>query len=915
MSGTFDPYHRWLGIPPEEQPPHHYRLLGIAPFESDREVIDSVAMRHIGFLQEITDAAHVKHAQRLLNELAAARRCLLDPDKKAAYDAELRLRLAESIPAPPPLVRQPDPAQPISATEHAAPAELPSIIQSTSPAVSGKTKTTMASRAKSRAASKGPLDKRRRAFLVGGVAGLLVFLLFVAWLSGRGRQTEEPAPELVSQPDQPAIRERETSSAAQAGSLRCEGAEPRVAHEGEPPGTTQAGSLRDEGAAPPLPGPELDDPQPTFTEQDLAASPPRKFDGLALWLDAADRATLQLDDSSRVMAWSDKSDGRFQASADNADSRPRYADAGLGDHPVVRFAGRANLSLPRTTEPLNLGGQYTVLYIARGGEGSLLSKGTGDSSGSFAWMRGAAGLQIGGDSFAVRGDTGREARVRVVRADQDGIGWFIDGHDHRIEAAGDYELRTNRVLRLGCVARSSTDLQQFFQGDLAELLIYNRALDDAERKTLEDYLAEKWLHSSDAPQPLTVDLAASIAADESTADATDQSLATDATAGDDAGDPPALDPTMPAEDDAPASEPKAAAQVLPKGYLVLTPSRLEASGDSQLRLLDGGVILSDGTTRENESYRILMETPPQTITALRLEALPHESLPGTGPGWGLAGRFALSQFRVLVEAVDGTQPARKVGFTAVAEPKDDLAKRLVDDSDDSAWTVRRRGETVSITFLPTMPLELPAGSRLNISLVQRENLGCFRLLATSDADPLAAPGPIPGNIGGQADDRFTLFVNLGGDAYQDEAGNKWQKSEKHGVRDFGHEGGSSAGKSVQAYPQQLWAETAIRGLTGFRATVPDGVYEITLCFCEQWTNDADRRRFIAVWERGTPQAFQRVFHGPGISGPVTHVEPKVLVRDGRLDIEFSPLDSNSFAILNGIVIRQAADAAQPGRKR
>ena len=25
-----DPYHVWLGIPPEEQPPNHYRLLGIA---------------------------------------------------------------------------------------------------------------------------------------------------------------------------------------------------------------------------------------------------------------------------------------------------------------------------------------------------------------------------------------------------------------------------------------------------------------------------------------------------------------------------------------------------------------------------------------------------------------------------------------------------------------------------------------------------------------------------------------------------------------------------------------------------------------------------------------------------------------------------------------------------------------------
>lgn len=33
MPEPFDPYSEWLGIAPEEQPPDHYRLLGIAPFE------------------------------------------------------------------------------------------------------------------------------------------------------------------------------------------------------------------------------------------------------------------------------------------------------------------------------------------------------------------------------------------------------------------------------------------------------------------------------------------------------------------------------------------------------------------------------------------------------------------------------------------------------------------------------------------------------------------------------------------------------------------------------------------------------------------------------------------------------------------------------------------------------------------
>ncbi len=93
----FDPYHKWLGIPPEEQPPHHYRLLGVNLFEDDLDVIDSAAERQMSFLHQITDGPHVPVAQQLLNELAAARLCLLNPEKKQDYDTQLQQQIeAES---------------------------------------------------------------------------------------------------------------------------------------------------------------------------------------------------------------------------------------------------------------------------------------------------------------------------------------------------------------------------------------------------------------------------------------------------------------------------------------------------------------------------------------------------------------------------------------------------------------------------------------------------------------------------------------------------------------------------------------------------------------------------------------------------------------------------------------------------
>lgn len=99
----FDPYHVWLGIPPQEQPPNHYRLLGIALYESSADVIATAADRQMGHLRTFQSGEHSALSQRLLNEVAAAKVCLLSPAKKAAYDAQLRRQpvpAEDSTPAP-----------------------------------------------------------------------------------------------------------------------------------------------------------------------------------------------------------------------------------------------------------------------------------------------------------------------------------------------------------------------------------------------------------------------------------------------------------------------------------------------------------------------------------------------------------------------------------------------------------------------------------------------------------------------------------------------------------------------------------------------------------------------------------------------------------------------------------------------
>ena len=92
MTAVFDPYYKWLGIPPAEQPPTYYRLLGIRREETDAEVIANAADRMMSQLHKYQSGPQAKLSQKLLNEVAQAKYCLSDPKKRAAYEAILDRR-------------------------------------------------------------------------------------------------------------------------------------------------------------------------------------------------------------------------------------------------------------------------------------------------------------------------------------------------------------------------------------------------------------------------------------------------------------------------------------------------------------------------------------------------------------------------------------------------------------------------------------------------------------------------------------------------------------------------------------------------------------------------------------------------------------------------------------------------------
>lgn len=164
MTEGFDPYHKWLGIPPTEQPADHYRLLGVADGESDPDVIDAAADQRMLFLQSMANGQHVEESQRLLNEVSAARRCLLDPDQRTAYD--YTRKPAASPPPPPPAIVTSRPAETAPVIRHNAP-----------PA----------------ATRNAPRRRSNRWLWLGTGCGLVAALGIVAIVFATQRETEDPS--------------------------------------------------------------------------------------------------------------------------------------------------------------------------------------------------------------------------------------------------------------------------------------------------------------------------------------------------------------------------------------------------------------------------------------------------------------------------------------------------------------------------------------------------------------------------------------------------------------------------------------------------------------------------------------------------------------------------------------------------
>ncbi|MDZ4288005.1 MAG: PSD1 and planctomycete cytochrome C domain-containing protein, partial [Prosthecobacter sp.] len=164
-----------------------------------------------------------------------------------------------------------------------------------------------------------------------------------------------------------------------------------------------------------------------------------------------------------------------------------------------------------------------------------------------------------------------------------------------------------------------------------------------------------------------------------------------------------------------------------------------------LTVQDDGSLLGSGDITKSDRYDLTFPLSGQGITALRLEALPHESLPAHGPGMcyyeGPKGDFFMGEFQVFADG----QPV-KIANASESYSKNNFgkspvsAKAATDGDPQTGWSCAGRyGERHEAVFVFAKPV---TAKTLTITMLFGRHYACplghFRISTTSVAKGISA---------------------------------------------------------------------------------------------------------------------------------------------------------------------------------
>ncbi|GMV92110.1 MAG: hypothetical protein AMXMBFR82_18880 [Candidatus Hydrogenedentota bacterium] len=192
-------------------------------------------------------------------------------------------------------------------------------------------------------------------------------------------------------------------------------------------------------------------------------------------------------------------------------------------------------------------------------------------------------------------------------------------------------------------------------------------------------------------------------------------------------------------------------------WSVAEPVEYVSANHATFERLDDDSLLLKGDIPNTDTYEVQYRTDLNNITAIRIEVLPHPSLPNGGPGRGVimsaGGDFLLSE--IAAEAAPWLDP-QAVESIALQNPTEDFAApnrtaaMALDGKLDTGWSIKDgEGKPHAAVFEFAAPVGYDDGTLLKLKLdqfyVHQHTLGRFRVSVTNDPLPVQASG-VPANI-------------------------------------------------------------------------------------------------------------------------------------------------------------------------
>jgi hypothetical protein len=223
------------------------------------------------------------------------------------------------------------------------------------------------------------------------------------------------------------------------------------------------------------------------------------FNGIALWFDASDAATISVSDG-KVSRWNDKSGYNNHATQQVNAQRPTLQPAAQNGLNTMRFSASARQFMHLATQIDLEATGYTVVAVLRragpGGTGRILLLGGTKSTGYVTWLKGSQGAQFQASSFGhfLHGPHGGMNSIgyNLVSIDMKGA----LGHLYLNGASNDLKVGVGSVVvgpsQFGIVGRGLFGAPTYCNGEFAEFLLFRGILAAAARQGVESYLKAKW---------------------------------------------------------------------------------------------------------------------------------------------------------------------------------------------------------------------------------------------------------------------------------------------------------------------------------------------------------------------------------------------------------------------------------------